>query len=71
VRLRDRRACQLLTPIVVVALRAGQVELALPSLKDRPAGGDNVKGRRVVVDGDREALDVLIRPSVARSAYPP
>ena len=38
VRLRDRRGGEFLAPVVVVALRAGEVELALALLKNfRPA----------------------------------
>src|SRR5882672_6751580 len=37
-RLRDRRAFELLLPIVVVALRAGEIELALPAIEHGAAG---------------------------------
>src|SRR5262249_58422761 len=37
-RLRDRRAGELFLPVVVVTLRAGEIELAPAAMEDRPAG---------------------------------
>ena len=54
-RLRDRRAAQTLAPIVVMALRAGQVQLALAALENLPPGIDERPGLRIVGDGDRLA----------------
>ena len=59
VGLRYRRAAQFLPPIVVVALRAGQVQLALPALENLSAGIAEPAGLRIVRDGDRQSLRLM------------
>src|SRR5262249_18010668 len=51
-RLRDRRAGELLLPIVVVALCAGEIELALSAKEGRPPGLE--ERARALVDRDRD-----------------
>jgi len=50
-RLRYRRASQTAAPVVIVALRAGKVELALSKLEDFPAAFDKGTTSRIVGDG--------------------
>src|SRR5690349_2978474 len=54
-RLRYRGAGQPLSPIVVVALRAGEVELSLAPHEDRPTGVDEGLHARIIADRDRLA----------------
>ena len=56
--LRDRRAGRVLSPIVVVALRAGQVELALPALENLSAGSGE---RRRVCESSGDAIGMPAR----------
>ncbi len=57
--LRDRRAGKLLAPIVVVALRAGEIELALALYEHRAAGFQKRPYPRVIRDVDRHAARLL------------
>src|SRR4051794_34969320 len=56
VRLRDHRAGKALAPIVVMTLRAGQVQLPLPVLKDQSPGFDEGSGPLLIGNRDRLAL---------------
>src|SRR5438445_12180827 len=49
-RLRHRRGSKPLAPVVVMALRAGEIELALAELKEFAAGLD--EGPRALILGD-------------------
>jgi hypothetical protein len=40
-----------------MALRTREIELPLPLLENRPAGGDEGEDRRIVGDADRQPLD--------------
>src|SRR5207248_1587016 len=51
-RLRYRRAGEASPPVVVVALRAGEIELALPSLVERATRVNERPGRVVGFDRD-------------------
>jgi hypothetical protein len=57
--LRYRCAAQVLAPVVVVALSAGEVQLALPALEDSPAGVDEPAGLRIIGDGDQFSLRLM------------
>jgi hypothetical protein len=54
-----RRAAEFLPPIVVVALRAGQVQPSLPALENFPGGIDEPRGLRIVRDDDRLFLGLM------------
>ena len=66
VRLRDRRAGKTLSPILVMARRAGQVQLTLAALEDRPPGFDKLPGPRLV--GDLRSSGPSIDARQTRSA---
>ena len=54
-RLRDDVARELPSPVVVVALAAGEIELALPPIPDGAAGVEERLRPLVDGDGDRQA----------------
>src|SRR5258708_243383 len=66
--LRDRRSCKMLVPIVVVAIRASQIELALPLHEQLTSFGDELFELRVGAGGCRHSAPLLRRP---RSPRPP
>src|SRR5882724_8555330 len=51
-RLRDRRTRELLLPIVIVALRAGEIELALPAIEHGAAGLEECPRALIARDAD-------------------
>src|SRR5260370_15423957 len=53
--LRDRRSCKMLVPIVGVAIRASQIELALPLHEQLTSFGDERFELRVGAGGDLDA----------------
>src|SRR5260221_11039383 len=55
VRLRDDASGEALAPVVVVALGAGEVELALAAMEGFPAGLEKRLAPRVGQDADRQA----------------
>src|SRR5260221_5574738 len=55
VRLRDDAAGEALAPVVVVALGAGEVELALAAMEGFPTGLEKRLAPRVDHDADRQA----------------
>src|SRR5216683_4399551 len=57
--LRDRGARKALVPIVVVAIGAGQIELALPPRKELTPLGDEGFKLRIVAGRDRNAARLL------------
>src|SRR5258708_28912887 len=57
--LRDRRSCKMLVPIVVVAIRASQIDLALPLHEQLTSFGDERFELRVGAGDDRDAARLL------------
>src|SRR5262245_46456745 len=58
-RLRDRRAGELFLPVVVVTLRAGEIELAPAAMEGRAAGFEERASALVDRDLDRHAARLL------------
>src|SRR5262245_43819952 len=68
--LRYRCTPQMLTPIVVVALRTGQVELSLPTFEDFRADINERAGFRIIGDRDRLSLRLMRDIGRQRQQFP-